>query len=1096
MTQPHNDTNQTGRTAPHSDTTERSSATVPPSDGGVYARRMDVPLPPEGLPLLDGKYLAKERFAGGMGVVYKCVKQRTGQVVALKTVLSDGPMTKKEIEALRRNYDRVHALSHDHIVRVNALEVDDVTEQWYVEMDWVEGESLEAFCQRLGGETRQGAQDIVRVLRHVAEALDYAHGRGVVHRDVKDANIIIDKATGNAVLIDFGIASRSQRAIGTNGTLSHEITAATTASVFAGTRGYQSPEQWRGERAEAASDEYSLAVTAYRCLSGHLPFWSANEGMLQEMVLNDGVPPVKSLSSAVNAVFQKALAKRPSDRYGSCVAFIDALEKGLSLPAGNESGNGIKTAVVEKDASFSMQEFYILSGNMEERFANYGKREWDRGQTFGSHLDAFSQAMRGAKAATVNKDYSVAYSLYKQAEGEWKWLEPNEPLRKAAATGREKAVTARNAAEKAAAERLAADKLQEAAKLMKAAEDDFESGRFDVLEKKFIEAEKAFANASKCALKAKRVEDLEMAISTAIEARRFSDARHDVGELRSLDAAKAASWEASLEKAETDWKNTRVVELEESIRKSIEAKRFDDARHDVGELKRLDAAKAASWEMAIASAAKAKRVEDLEASISKAIATKDFDGAQRLAGGLQELNKSKAEFWKSAIKSAYVAERIVELETSIPAAIESKQFANARHDVGELKRLDAAKAASWEVAIESAYVAERIVELEESIREAVKAERLDDARHAVSELRKLDAEKAVLWEAKVHAAEASIAGKKIIRLIGKIVAVVAIVVMLTVLFKPIRPTIQQEGDDYVVTLKPGVDVKLIKVASGTFNMGSENSESDERPVHRVTLTKDFWLGETEVTQAQYEAVMGKNPSYFKNGGDHPVESVSWHDAKKFCDALNRVCKDQLPSGYEFSLPTEAQWEYAARGGGKSKGYGYSGGDNPDEVGWYVDNSNDATHPVRQKKPNELGLYDMSGNVWEWCRDSCEWKDGVVTDTYRDGVVDPWCRSGSGRVLRGGSWRNDAGFCHSAYRFNYAPSSSRSLVGFRLALAPVQRGIALTAKKPAAALSRASSAPVPARSASPSGGHRRNLRRLQATAGRAYFCDILMNINMS
>ncbi|MBR6060357.1 MAG: SUMF1/EgtB/PvdO family nonheme iron enzyme [Victivallales bacterium] len=1035
MTQPHNDTNQTGRTAPHSDATERLSATVPPSDGGVYARRMDVPLPPEGLPLLDGKYLAKERFAGGMGVVYKCVKQRTGQVVALKTVLSDGPMTKKEIEAMRRNYDRVHALSHDHIVRVNALEVDDVTEQWYVEMDWVEGESLEAFRQRLGGEARQGAQDIVRVLRHVAEALDYAHGRGVVHRDVKDANIIIDKATGNAVLIDFGIASRSQRAIGTNGTLSHEITATTTASVFAGTRGYQSPEQWRGERAEAASDEYSLAVTAYRCLSGHLPFWSANEGMLQEMVLNDGVPPVKSLSSAVNAVFQKALAKRPSDRYGNCVAFIDALGKGLSLPAGNESGNGIKTAVVEKDASFSMQEFYILSGNMEERFANYGKRERDRGQTFGSHLDAFSQAMRGAKAATVNKDYSVAYSLYKQAEGEWKWLEANEPLRKAAAAGREKAVTARNAAEKAEAERLAADKLQEAAKLMKAAEDDFESGRFDDLEKKFIEAEKAFADTSKCALKAKHVKDLEMAISTAIEARRFLDARHDVGELRSLDAAKAASWEASLEKAETDWKNTRMVELEEAIRKAIEAKRFDDARHDVGELRNLDAAKAASWEKAIASAAKAKRVEDLEASISKAIATKDFDGAQQLAGGLQELNKSKAEFWKATIKSAYVAERIVELETSIPAAIESKQFANARHDVGELKRLDAAKAVSWEVAIESAYVAERIVELEESIREAVKAERLEDARHAVSELRKLDAEKAVPWEAKVHAAEASIAGKKIIKLIGKIVAVVAIVVMLAVFFRPytpdIRPIVQQEGGDYVVTLKPGIDVKLIKIASGTFNMGSENGESDERPVHKVTLTKDFWLGETEVTQAQYEAVMGKNPSYFKKGGDHPVESVSWHDAMRFCDALNRVCKDQLPSGYEFSLPTEAQWEYAARGGGKFRGYEYSGSDNLDEVGWYYDNSNGATHPVRQKKPNKLGLYDMSGNVEEWCRD---WYGKYPTGA----VVDPaGSSSGSDRVLRGGSWGNSARYCRSAYRNFNDPSYSNCYVGFRLALAPVQ-----------------------------------------------------------
>ena len=148
---------------------------------------------------------------------------------------------------------------------------------------------------------------------------------------------------------------------------------------------------------------------------------------------------------------------------------------------------------------------------------------------------------------------------------------------------------------------------------------------------------------------------------------------------------------------------------------------------------------------------------------------------------------------------------------------------------------------------------------------------------------------------------------------------------------------------------------------------------------------------------------------------------------------------RLPAGYEFSLPTEAQWEYAARGGNKTKGYRYSGSDELDEVGWYDYNSERSTHPVRQKKANELGLYDMSGNVWEWCRDSCEYLRGVgvVTDAYKEGIVDPWYHGGSRRVNRGGSWSHSAWFCRSANRSGIEPLYSCSNLGFRLALVAVQ-----------------------------------------------------------
>jgi formylglycine-generating enzyme required for sulfatase activity len=147
---------------------------------------------------------------------------------------------------------------------------------------------------------------------------------------------------------------------------------------------------------------------------------------------------------------------------------------------------------------------------------------------------------------------------------------------------------------------------------------------------------------------------------------------------------------------------------------------------------------------------------------------------------------------------------------------------------------------------------------------------------------------------------------------------------------------------------------MVFVEGGTFQMGS-NSDYNELPVHTVTVSS-FYMDKTEVTQAEYRKVMGKNPSRFSGCDDCPVESVSWHDANEYAKKVGK------------RLPTEAEWEYAARGGSKSKGYTYSGSNGIDAVGWYDDNSDDKTHPVAQKQPNELGLYDMSGNVWEWCSD--------------------------------------------------------------------------------------------------------------------------------
>ena len=224
----------------------------------------------------------------------------------------------------------------------------------------------------------------------------------------------------------------------------------------------------------------------------------------------------------------------------------------------------------------------------------------------------------------------------------------------------------------------------------------------------------------------------------------------------------------------------------------------------------------------------------------------------------------------------------------------------------------------------------------------------------------------------------------------------------------------------------GVSFEMVYVEGSTFDMGATTEQgsdaySGEKPVHSVTLS-DYYIGKCEVTQDLWEAVMGSNPSNFK-GAQNPVEQVSWNDCQEFISRLNRL------TGRTFRLPTEAEWEYAARGGNKSRHYKYSGSDNIDDVAWYYNNSGKKTRAVGTKTANELGIYDMSGNVWEWCSD---WYGGYSAGAQTNPQGPS---SGSFRVLRGGGWSGNAWLCRVSNRFNIDPSSSRSNDGLRLVLVP-------------------------------------------------------------
>ena len=235
-----------------------------------------------------------------------------------------------------------------------------------------------------------------------------------------------------------------------------------------------------------------------------------------------------------------------------------------------------------------------------------------------------------------------------------------------------------------------------------------------------------------------------------------------------------------------------------------------------------------------------------------------------------------------------------------------------------------------------------------------------------------------------------------------------------------------------------VSFDMVRVKAGTFTMGCTAEQAAfpqgdweiegkydraafER-VHQVSLTSDYYIGETEVTQELYEAVMGVNPSGFANGAKYPVETVSYNDAMAFCQKLSEM------TGHTFTLPTEAQWEYAARGGHKAPAEPtvFAGSANLDEVGWYMGNAEETTHEVATLKTNALGLYDMTGNVWEWCRDW--WND----DFGSEAVTDPEGPSeGTKHVDRGGSWNKVASHCRLSFRYGLDPEYKAYNLGFRV-----------------------------------------------------------------
>lgn len=244
-----------------------------------------------------------------------------------------------------------------------------------------------------------------------------------------------------------------------------------------------------------------------------------------------------------------------------------------------------------------------------------------------------------------------------------------------------------------------------------------------------------------------------------------------------------------------------------------------------------------------------------------------------------------------------------------------------------------------------------------------------------------------------------------------------VVLALTFLTLGVRAS-DAPGKTLSLDLGGGVKLEMVLIPAGKFMMGSD--KGGEKPAHEVTITKPFYMGKFTVTQAQYQQVIGSNPSKFK-GAENPVDSISWEVAQKFCAKASEITKMTI------TLPTEAQWEYACRAGSKTAYYNGDTEADLEKAGWYSVNAKDTTHPCGKKEPNAWGLYDMHGNIWQWCMD---WHDSTYyAKSPKEDPQGP--ESGATRVMRGGTYDTTAYGCRSAYRYSFEPARKFENMGFRV-----------------------------------------------------------------
>ncbi len=956
---------------------------------------------------IDRYELVRELGGGGFGRVFLARDTVAGIDVAVKGLPGEIAHNPDELERVRANFALVVKLHHPHIAALlhlhQARQVDYATdavkralrvleEDYLLVMEYAPGATLnnwrKQFPDRIVPVDRALA-----VCDQVAEALDYAHDRKIVHRDVKPANVMAETDEQGRVfcrVLDFGLAAEIRSSMGR---VSKDLVGQ------AGTRPYMAPEQWRGERADGRTDQYALAVMLYELLSGDVPFAGAFETtdsmIMMNVVRTEPPEPLELLTEQQNAALLRALAKNRKDRFATCAEFVTAM-----------GGGAVAKASVEVAAPHPPPSLPTAPPPPPPPPAPAPRPSLARQEP----------GHQPGSAITIDIGGGVGMELVWIPPGEFTMGSPASEAERSDDEGPQHRVTISRG---------------------------FWMGKCEVTQEQYAQ------------IMGENPSDFK-GTNLPVEQVSWDDAQEFCRKLQGRLPREMAGKTVGLP-TEAEWEyacragTTTPFHYGDSLDASMA--NFDGnypyERGREGEYRKQTTSVGSfqpnNWGLYDMHGNVWEWCQDWKDDYPSGAITDPTGpdtGSRRVLRGGSWRNRARS--CRSANRNIYGPGRRLNYigfrcllaccepaERETPSEVEQPKFKLRTRKTSKPPKRDESQIAARVV------TGSLVVSVEEEGRV-----RVDDG-----EWREISPEQAVTWEdvvvgehkIEMESGESRWRGTAVVTEKEPCFTYIESNQMVSTL--PISIT-GEEGGDLCINLGHGVALDMAWIPPGTFIMGGppgwklsravREAGRDEYPRHEVDILNGFWMGKTPVTQEQWLRVMGSNPSNHE-GPRHPAEYVGWDNCQLFIAKLNRALKRlnsnfiDMHAFHELRLPTEAEWEYACRAGSTGK---YCFGDDDselDEYAWYASNSGDTTHPVGEKMPNAWGLYDIHGNVSEWCHD---WYGAYASERLTDPLGPD---SGDYRVYRGGSFADDSKICRVSCRYNDA-SVAGSNRGVRIVFA--------------------------------------------------------------